>query len=90
MGMLQITDLKKSFGDKTVLDGLSLTVPEGSIFGFVGKINRLRLFRKQIKQFLTLITFWLWQCRLVGENQHATLVWLLDYCLELFILKLAQ
>ena len=37
MDMLQITDLKKSFGDKTVLDGLSLTVPEGSIFGFVGK-----------------------------------------------------
>ena len=37
MDMLQITDLQKRFGDKTVLDGLSLTVQEGSIFGFVGK-----------------------------------------------------
>ena len=37
MAMLCITDLHKRFGDKTVLDGLTLTVPEHSIFGFVGK-----------------------------------------------------
>ena len=37
MAMLLITDLHKSFGDKQVLKGLELTVPEGSIFGFIGK-----------------------------------------------------
>ena len=37
MDMLRITNLKKRFGDKEVLRGLSLSVPEGSIFGFIGK-----------------------------------------------------
>ena len=37
MDMLYITDLVKSFGDKEVLRGLSLSVPEGSVFGFVGQ-----------------------------------------------------
>lgn len=37
MGMLEITDLCKRFGDKEVLRGLSLSVPEHSVFGFVGK-----------------------------------------------------
>ena len=37
MGILNITDLKKSFGDKTVLKGVSLSVPEHSVFGFAGK-----------------------------------------------------
>ena len=36
MGMLRITGLCKRFGDKEVLKGLDLTVPEGSIFGFIG------------------------------------------------------
>jgi len=37
MDMVQITGLRKSFGDKAVLRGLELTVPEHSVFGFVGK-----------------------------------------------------
>ena len=37
MDILKITDLYKSFGDKEVLRGLELTIPEHSIFGFVGK-----------------------------------------------------
>ena len=37
MTMLRIADLHKGFGDKQVLKGLELTVPEGSIFGFIGK-----------------------------------------------------
>ncbi len=37
MDILTIRDLRKSFGDKEVLKGLDLTVPENSIFGFVGK-----------------------------------------------------
>ena len=37
MDMLRITGLHKSFGDKEVLRGLDLSVPENSIFGFLGK-----------------------------------------------------
>ena len=40
MEMLQITELRKRFGDKEVLKGLNLTVPEHSIFGFIGKNGR--------------------------------------------------
>ena len=37
MDILHITNLKKRFGDKEVLKGLNLSVPERSIFGFIGK-----------------------------------------------------
>lgn len=37
MDMLQIAGLHKRFGDKKVLNGLDLVVPEHSIFGFIGK-----------------------------------------------------
>ena len=37
MHMLEIRGLHKHFGDKKVLCGLDLAVPEHSIFGFVGK-----------------------------------------------------
>ena len=37
MDVLTIRGLEKKFGDKKVLRGLDLTVPEGSIFGFVGR-----------------------------------------------------
>ena len=37
MDMLRITDLHKSFGDKKVLCGLDLSVPEHSVFGFIGR-----------------------------------------------------
>ena len=37
MDMLRITDLHKRFGDKEVLRSLNLTVPEHSIYGFIGK-----------------------------------------------------
>lgn len=36
MDILEIKNLHKSFGDKKVLNGLDLIVPEHSIFGFVG------------------------------------------------------
>lgn len=36
MDMLRITDLHKRFGDQEVLRGLHLTVPEHSIYGFIG------------------------------------------------------
>ena len=37
MEMLRITALHKRFGDKEVLNGLELSVPEHSIFGFIGR-----------------------------------------------------
>lgn len=37
MNVLTIQNLKKSFGSKEVLCGLNLSVPEHSIFGFIGK-----------------------------------------------------
>ena len=37
MSILTITDLHKSFGEKQVLRGVNLSVPAGSIFGFVGR-----------------------------------------------------
>lgn len=37
MDMLHITGLHKRFGDKEVLKGLDLSVPEHSIFGLIGK-----------------------------------------------------
>ena len=37
MDMLRISGLRKSFGTKEVLRGLELSVPEHSIFGFIGK-----------------------------------------------------
>lgn len=37
MDMLHISGLQKRFGDKEVLRGIELTVPENSIFGFMGK-----------------------------------------------------
>ena len=37
MNTLTISDLYKSFGEKQVLRGFSMEVPEHSIFGFVGK-----------------------------------------------------
>ena len=37
MDILQISNLQKRFGDKEVLKGLNLNVPEKSIFGFIGQ-----------------------------------------------------
>lgn len=37
MDMLKINGIYKRFGDKEVLKGLNLSVPEHSIFGFIGK-----------------------------------------------------
>ena len=37
MEVLRISELYKRFGDKEVLRGLSLSVPEHSVYGFIGK-----------------------------------------------------
>ena len=35
--MIAITGLRKSYGGKTVLDGLNMTVPTGAVYGFLGE-----------------------------------------------------
>lgn len=37
MTMLSVKDLSKSFGHRQVIHQLNMTVPEGSIFGFIGR-----------------------------------------------------
>lgn len=37
MAMLEIKNLQKRFGEKEVLKGLDLSVPEGAVFGFIGR-----------------------------------------------------
>ena len=37
MEILKIEHLKKRFGDKEVLKGVEMTVPEHSVFGFIGR-----------------------------------------------------
>lgn len=37
MKILEVKDLCKRFGSKTILDGLSFSVNEGSVFGFIGR-----------------------------------------------------
>ena len=37
MNAIEIRDLCKNFGEKKALDGLNMTVPTGSIYGFIGE-----------------------------------------------------
>ncbi|MGC9544219.1 ATP-binding cassette domain-containing protein [Streptomyces sp. UG1] len=36
MSVIEVTDLRKSYGDRTVVDGVSFAVEEGEIFGILG------------------------------------------------------
>ncbi len=33
---ISVTGMRKSYGDKVVLDGISLAIPEGTIFALLG------------------------------------------------------
>ena len=37
MNVLEVREIKKSFGSKKVLDGVSFSVPENCVFGFIGR-----------------------------------------------------
>lgn len=37
MNVLEVRNIKKSFGSKKVLDGVSFSVPENCVFGFIGR-----------------------------------------------------
>ena len=52
--MISVTDLSKSFGTKKVLDGISMTVEDGEIFGLLGpsgagKTTLIRVLTGQLK-----------------------------------------
>ena len=62
MDILQITDLQKRFGDKEVLKGVNLSVPEKSIFGFIGQNGAGKEVYEAISPIICLwpTTEWLW------------------------------
>ena len=66
MDMLKITGLYKRFGDKEVLRGVSLTVPEHSIFGFIGKNGSGKT--TTMKTILGLLKADAGEIRVNGEN----------------------
>ena len=74
MDMLRITNLKKHFGDKEVLTGLNLSVPEHSVFGFVGENGAGKT--TTMKIILGLLKSDRGEVFVSGET-----VLLLDYCL---------
>ena len=37
MNVLRVQNLSKSFGNQKIIDNLNLSVPEGSVFGFIGQ-----------------------------------------------------
>ena len=37
MNVLSICNLSKSFGEQKIIKNLNLSVPEGSVFGFIGQ-----------------------------------------------------
>ena len=68
MEILEIRDLKKSFGRKEVLCGLDLRVPEHSIFGFIGRNGAGKT--TTMKAILGLLKPDSGQISVMGENVH--------------------
>ena len=68
MEILAIRDLKKSFGSKEVLCGLDLSVPEHSIFGFIGRNGAGKT--TTMKAILGLLQTDSGQIYVMGEKVH--------------------
>lgn len=68
MEILSIQDLKKSFGGKEVLCGLDLSVPEHSIYGFIGKNGAGKT--TTMKAILGLLRPNGGEIRVMGEKVH--------------------
>jgi len=66
MDMLSVSGLYKRFGEKEVLKGLDLSVPEGSIFGFIGKNGAGKT--TTMKAVLGLIRYDSGEIRVNGES----------------------
>lgn len=68
MDVLTIQNLKKNFGSKEVLRGLDLSVPEHSIFGFIGKNGAGKT--TTMKAILGLLRFDSGEIYIMGEKVH--------------------
>ena len=68
MDILTIENLQKSFGEKEVLRGLNLSVPEHSIFGFIGRNGAGKT--TTMKAILGLLKPDSGQISVMGENVH--------------------
>ncbi len=68
MDILTIENLQKSFGEKEVLRGLNLSVPEHSIFGFIGRNGAGKT--TTMKAILGLLKPDSGQISVIGENVH--------------------
>ncbi|MFE2013299.1 ATP-binding cassette domain-containing protein, partial [Streptomyces sp. NPDC059491] len=58
--------LRKSYGDKTVLDGIDLTIPEGTVFALLGQNGAGKT--TAVKILSTLITPDAGQVRIAGHD----------------------
>lgn len=68
MEILSIQNLKKNFGSKEVLCGLELSIPEHSIFGFIGKNGAGKT--TTMKAILGLLKPEVGEIRVMGEKVH--------------------
>lgn len=50
--MIDVQNLTKSFGDKTVLDRVSFHVEKGEIFGFLGPNGVIIVAKKELKEIV--------------------------------------
>jgi ABC-2 type transport system ATP-binding protein len=66
---VSVTGLRKSFGDKTVLDGIDLNIPEGTIFALLGPNGAGKTTAVQILS--TLITATAGEVRVAGHDVRA-------------------
>lgn len=65
---IEITGLKKSFGPRLIIDGLDLRIPQGSIFGFVGKNGTGKT--TTMKMILGLLAADQGRIQIAGETVH--------------------
>ena len=66
MNVLEIHGLSKRFGKQTIIDGLDMTVPEGCVFGFIGKNGSGKT--TTMKMVLGLLAPDAGDIRICGEN----------------------
>ena len=70
MNVLTIQGLSKAFGGQKIIDNLNMTVPEGSVFGFIGQNGAGKT--TTMKMLVNLVRPTAGTIRLFGENKaHA-------------------
>lgn len=68
MNVLEINGLSKRFGKQQIIDGLDLMVPEGSVFGFIGRNGSGKT--TTMKMVLGLLAADAGEIRVCGEKVH--------------------